>query len=140
MTTFSEFRRWLWSDWGKPNFLTRLGIPRVITYLLAYLLGPYLFYWLTLRYVPMREVEKQNFRMSVHNAFFLLAYAVFFITATTSQFVDFKYSLKGLSWDVRIKRGRETWKDPFVKVFWASFACVFVLLFLGWFRLIHQIK
>ena len=103
MTTFSEFRRWLWGDWGKPNFLTRLGIPQVITYLLAYLSGPYLLYWLTVRYVPIREADRQNFRMFVHNPFFLSAYAIFFISATTKRFMDFKYPLKNLSWNDRIK-------------------------------------
>ncbi len=138
MTTFTEFRKWLWSDWGKPNFLTRLGVPRIVTYPLAYLLGPYVMYMVTLRYSS--SVDRQRIRLLLHNPFVLSAYAVFFLAALTNQFVESKYNLKKLPMDERFKESRRIWKDPFVRIFWASFICTFLLFLISSLQFIHQLK
>ncbi len=60
MTNLADLWKWLWSDWGKPNFLTRAGIPRLVTTFLSFLLFMYLSYYLTMRY--SFEPNKESFR------------------------------------------------------------------------------
>ncbi len=138
MSTLAEFWNWLRSDWGKPNFLTRAGVPRIATNLLTYLLVPYAWYLLTLRYAPASD--KQALRLFVHNPLVLLAYAVFYVTLITDWFLHFRYGLKGLRPDKRFGVLTRNWTDPLVKVYWLSLASSLVLLLFGAFYFRHQMR
>jgi len=129
MTSNGSFLRWLWSDWGRPSILTRLGIPRIITYLLAYLLAPYLSFWLTARYVPGANWD--IFHRVVHDPFFLSAYGVFFITLLIRQFLESKYDLTAYRLRERSKILKKNWRDPWVMTAWVTLACTLLLLLLG---------
>jgi hypothetical protein len=129
MNSDSSFLRWLWSDWGKPNALTRLGIPQIVTYLLAYFVTPYLCFRLTARYVSGASWEM--FRQVARDPFFLSAYAVFFIALLSQQFLESKYNLTVYRWRERSKVLKSHWRDPWVMVAWVSFGCTLLLLLLG---------
>jgi hypothetical protein len=130
MSAFSDFGKWLWSDWGKPNFLTRVGIPRIATNLLAWLVWFYLCFLLTIRYVPAadRVAVRQKFRLALHNPFFLMAYASLYLCFLVREFLSSKYNVRGRALDKSI---RENWSDPFVKVYWVGGACMLLLFLIG---------
>jgi hypothetical protein len=64
MTTPADSWKWLRGDWGKPNLLTRAGIPRIATNLLTYLLVTDWF--LRDRYGPDRRA-RQRFQFFRNN-------------------------------------------------------------------------
>lgn len=127
MNVITDFWKW-WtsSDWGKPNSLTRLGIPRLATNLLSYLVGPYVAYLLTLKYVP--GADYRTYRLFTHNIFILLAYGVFYCFFLTHEFLSFKYKAKGTELN---KIVRKNWTDPFVRISWMCFLMSFVLFLIG---------
>jgi hypothetical protein len=138
MTRFADFKKWLWSDWGKPNFLTRAGIPRVLTNIVPFLLAPYICFALTLRYAP--ETDKQSILLFVHEPLFLLSYAVLYVSMVTDSFLEFSYNLKSLGLGERFRRIRQKWHDPFVKIFWVSLLSSMFLFLFGAFHFRHQLK
>jgi hypothetical protein len=136
MTSFADFRKWLWSDWGKPNFLTRAGMPRIVTNFLSYLLAPYISFYLTMRYAP--DADKQSIRLFVHDPFVLLAYAVLYVCAVTDSYLAFSYDRKGLRLDERFRLIKRNWQDPLVKIFWISLLGSMLLLLIGAFHFRYQ--
>jgi hypothetical protein len=138
MTSFADFRKWLWSDWGKPNFLTRAGVPRVMTTLVAYWLAPYLSFVLTMRFVP--GTDKESVRRFVHDPFILLAYAVFYSVVIADSFLEFTYNLKGLRPDERFRLVKHRWKDPLVKIYWTTLLISMFLSLLAFLHFRHQLR
>lgn len=135
MSAFTDFQKWLWSDWGRPNFLTRSGVPRIAINLLAYLLWFYVWFFLTIRYVP--GADRQKFRLLLHNPFFLMAYGALYLAMLMREFLSSRYQAKGSAVDKII---RENWNDVFVKVYWFSGACMLLLFLVGAFVYRHQLK
>lgn len=138
MSKLADVWSWLWSDWGKPNFMTRAGVPRFVTNLLTYLLAPYICYVLTLKFTPASY--QAAIRLFVHNPFILLAYAVFYVSLTSDGFLHSRYNLKDLGSDDRVGLLRRHWADFMVKVYCLSLACSLLLLLLGAFYFRHQIR
>jgi len=138
MTRFADFKTWLWSDWGKPSFLTRAGIPRIVTNFVSFLLAPYISFALTLKYSS--EVDKQSIRLFVHDPFVLLSYAVLYVSAMIYMFLEFSFNLKNIRPDERFRFLRQRWQDPFVKIFWVSALSSMFLLLIGAFHFRHQLK
>jgi hypothetical protein len=134
----AKFWNWLRSDWGSPNFLTRAGIPRIVTNLLTYLLAPIAFYLLTARYVP--SADKRRFNLVVHNPFFLFAYATFYVTVVTNWFLEFSYNLKTLRPRERFQVIRQNSRDIFVRIYWISAAVSVFLFLLGTLYFRHQLR
>jgi hypothetical protein len=135
MSAFTDFRQWLWSDWGTPNFLTRMGIPRVVTNFLSFLLGFTALYYLTLRYSAAGDREK--IRLFVHNPFTLAAYAALYIAILTREFLSFKYKVKGRALE---KFMRENWREPFVRASMFALASTFLLFLMGFLVYRFQLK
>jgi len=138
MTRLADFKKWLWGDWGKPNFLTRAGIPRIATNFVSFLLAPCICFALTLRFAP--ETDKQSIRLFVHEPLFLLSYSVLYISAVTDSFLEFSYNLKSLRLDERFRFVRQKWRDPFVIIFWVSLFSSMFLFLLGALHFRHQLK
>ena len=138
MTRLADFNKWLWGDWGKPNFLTRARIPRIVTNFLSFLLAPYICFALTLRFAP--ETDKQSIRLFAREPLFLLSYSVLYLSAITYSFLESSYSLKSLRLDERIRFVRQKWQNPFVKIFWVSLFSSMILFLLGAFHFRHQLK
>ena len=137
MTASAGFWKWLSSDWGKPNILTRAGVPRIVTNLLTYLLVPYLSYLLAMKYAPV--AYKPTIRLLAQDPLILLAYGVFYVTLATDWFLHFRYSLKGTGSEERFRLYRN-WKNLGVRVFWLSLAMSLILLLLGAFYLRFQMR
>jgi hypothetical protein len=135
MSVFTDFRRWLWSDWGRPNYLTRIGIPRIVTHLLAFILFFIALYYLQLRFSSAANREK--FRLFAHNPFILMAYAACYVGILTRDFLSFKYKVKGRTLD---KFMRENWSEPFVKVSIIAGASMLLLFLIGALELRSQLK
>lgn len=135
MSALTDFRRWLWSDWGRPNFLTRMGIPRIVTNFLSFLLGFIAFGYLQLRYSAAGDRER--FRLLVHNPFILAAYAALYVAILTREFLSFKFKVKGRTLD---KLMRENWSEPFVKVSIFAAGSVLLLFLIGAFVFRSQLK
>ena len=126
MSAFADFRKWLWSDWGTPNFLTRMGIPRIVTNFLSFLLGFIALYYLTLRYAAAGDTEKIH--RFVHNPFILAAYASLYLAILSREFVSSKYKVKGKALD---RFMRQNWSEPFVRVSMFALASMLVLFLVG---------
>jgi hypothetical protein len=138
MSKFADFKKWLWSDWGKPNFLTRAGIPRIVTNFVSFLLVPYISFVLTLKYSS--EADKQSIRLFVRDPFVLLSYAVLYVGAITYLFLEFNYDLKSLRSAERFRFVRQRWQDPFVRIYLISVLSSMFLLLLGTFHFRRQLK
>jgi|SRR5215469_1396920 len=134
----ADFWHWLWSDWGKPNLLTRVGIPRFLTNLFTYLLGPYVCYVLTLRYSS--AAYKPAIRVFVHSPLILLAYATFYVAVVSDWFLDSRYTLTRLGLKERFELLRHHWSDHVVRVYCLSLASSLVLLLLGVLYFRHRIN
>lgn len=126
MIAFTDFRRWLWTDWGRPNFLTRMGIPRIVTSVLAFVLFFIALVYLQLRYVS--PGDRVKVRLFLHNPFFLAAYAALYVGLLAREFLSFKYKVKGRALD---KAMRENWSEPFVKISMFALVSMFLLLLIG---------
>ncbi|HEY4740400.1 MAG TPA: hypothetical protein VIH76_07390 [Candidatus Acidoferrales bacterium] len=135
MGAFTDFRRWMWSDWGRSNFLTRMGIPRIVTNLLAFMLWFIALYYLQLRFSSAGNREK--FRLFAHNPFILMAYAALYVGILTREFLSFKYKVKGRTLDKFI---RENWNEPFAKVSMVALASMLLLFLIGFLSLRSQLK
>ena len=140
LTSWEHFWNWLWGDWGKPNFLTRLGIPRIATNLLSYLLAPIIWFILTLKYFP-DPATKHAFHLIALNPFFLLAYAVFYVAAVSDEYLESRHNLKRFRFNPQeqLRFLRQNWNDVFVRVLGLSFATSFFLFLLGVLRFLRQI-
>ena len=138
MSKFADFKKWLWSDWGKPNFLTRAGIPRIVTNFVSFLLVPYISFVLTLKYSS--EADKQSIRLFVRDPFVLLSYAVLNVGAITYLFLEFNYDLKSLRSAERFRFVRQRWQDPFVRIYLISVLSSMFRLLLGTFHFRRQLK
>jgi hypothetical protein len=127
MSAGIEFWNWWTSrDWGKPNSLTRIGVPRLVTNLVAYLLAPYLAYELTVRWVP--AADYRTYRVFAHNAFFVAAYIVLYVSYLAHEFLSFKYNARGRTLDRLLLK---KWNDPFVRILWMSLTTLFALFLIG---------
>jgi hypothetical protein len=135
MSAFADFRRWLWSDWGRPNFLTRIGIPRIVTNFLSFLLFFILFGYLQLRYSAAGDGER--FRLFVRNPFILASYAALYIAILTREFLSFKFKVTGRALD---KFMRENWSELFVKVSVFATGSMLLLFLIGAFVFRSQLK
>ena len=138
MTSFADFRKWLWSDWGKPNFLTRAGMPRILTNVLSYLLALYISFFLMLRLAS--EADRQSIRLFVRDPFVLVSWAVLYIGAVTDSYLKFSYNQKGLLLNERFRLVKKNWQDPFVRIFWISLISSMLLLLIGVFHFHRQLK
>ena len=125
-------------DWGKPNLLTRAGVPRIATNLLTYLLAPCVCYLLVARY-KVAPLEMEALHRSTHNPFFLAAYGVFYVSLITDWFLRDRYRL-GHRPAERFQFLKDNWKDIFVKISILSLAISLVLFLLGAFYFRQQLK
>jgi hypothetical protein len=135
MSAFTDFRRWLWSDWGKPDFLTRMGIPRIVINFLSFLLAFIALYYITLRYSATGDREK--LRRFVLNPFILTSYAALSIAILTREFLSCKYNVKGRALE---KFMRENWREPFVRDSMFALASTFLLFLIGFLVYRFQLK
>src|SRR5260221_4791296 len=119
MTRFADFKTWLWSDWGKPNFLTRAGVPRIVTNFVAFLLAPLISFALTLRFAP--ETDKQNIRIFVHEPLFLLAYALLTVIFLAIRSLKSRPNLKTFRQTEGFSLSNKSRKNLMVKTFGLSF-------------------
>ena len=126
MSPLTDFRQWLWSDWGRPTFLTRMGIPRIVTNFLSFLFVLVAWVYLTLRYAP--ATERGESQLFVHNPFFLAAYAALYTSILTREFLSFKYKVKGRTLDKVIWENRS---EPFVRVAIVALASSLLLILIG---------
>jgi hypothetical protein len=126
MSAFTDFQRWVLSDWGRPNFLTSIGVPRIVTNFLGFLLGFVVLVDLQLRFVAPGDKEKVQ--VFLHNPFILTAYAALYVAILTREFLSSKYQVKGRTLD---KFMRENWNEPFVKVSTIALASMFLLFVVG---------
>jgi hypothetical protein len=124
----SEFWKWLWSDWGKPNFLTRAGVPRVATNLLMYIAGTYIIYYLTLRFASPPEGHKYS--QFIRSPLIIFSWAVFYVSLTLEWFVSWRYHLKGLRFADRNRVLSQNSKDVAILASWMSLG-ISILLFLA---------
>ena len=129
------FRKWLWGNWGRANIITRLGIPRIVTSLLGYLLVPYAWYFFTIEYAT--DVDKERFRQAAHNPFFVMAYACLYLTVLVRGFLSSESRLRGQALDKSI---RQSWSDPLVKIYLVGGACVMLFLLIGTLLYRSQLK
>lgn len=129
MTRSDDFWKWLRGDWGKPNLLTRAGIPRIATNLSTYLLFPVVCYLLAERYMGTQR-DKEALRQCVHNPFFLAAYAIFYISLVTDWFLRDRYGPDRRAGQ-RFQFFRNNWKDTFVKIHSFSLAISMILFLIG---------
>jgi hypothetical protein len=133
MTPFIDFWKWLWSDWERPNFLTRMGVPRIVTNLFSYLLGPFIGYLVMKRYAPI--ADQKALREFVHNPWILSSYAVFYAVAALGKYLRFKYPLSSRDASRRIQVFREHSKDIFIRTYWATLIISLMLFLIGAFQL-----
>jgi hypothetical protein len=138
MSKFADFKKWLWSDWGKPNFLTRAGIPRIVTNLVSFSLALYISFALTLKYSS--EADKQSIRLFARDPFVLLSYAALYVGTITYMFLKFSYDLKSYRSAERFRFVRQKWQDPFVRICLISVLSSMFLLLLGTFHFRYQLK
>lgn len=134
MSDLTDFRKWLWSDWGRTDFLTRSGIPPLLTNLFAYLAGPYCIYLINKAYLPREEVPALN--QFIHNPFVLSAYAVFYPATLCYRFLESVGIIPSRArTGVRVSFARQ-WKSAVFKLYLISGACAMLLLALAafWFR------
>jgi hypothetical protein len=126
MDELRNFNQWLWTDWGKPNFLTRLGIPRIFIRIVAWVLWWYVCWALTIRFVP--GADKQAIEHSRYNPFFLSALVFLFFGGVCDGFIAQKYGLNGKGLD-KWKRGHRA--NPVVTLSWVSLALMFIMALIG---------
>jgi hypothetical protein len=138
VTAMAEFWKWLWSDWGKPNVLTRAGIPRIVTNLFTYLLAPCVSFYVTMKFVS--DADRERVHLLFHDGFFVLACAVFYVAFVMNSFLENRYHLTRVRADERFRIMRVNWKDPAILVFWVCFAVAFGLFLLGAVHFRHQIR
>ncbi len=127
MTNFADFWNWLWSDWGKPNFLTRLRVPRVVITLVTYTVILYIVERLLLRYTS--EPNRQSIHLFIHDPFFRLFLVDSFICIIAYEYVDFRYGWKRLQKTEGSQLFRNHWRDPILWFYWIT-AIISLLLFL----------
>jgi hypothetical protein len=133
-----HFGKWLWSDWGKPDWLTRLGIPYFIINLLVYLLVPYLLLMSLNAYSS--GLGNRVLPIILHNPFFLSSYAVFYLCSVTGQYLKSMYGLADRRADNKFHVMRQSWKDPFVKLFWLSLVISLAAGIIGGLQISHQLS
>jgi hypothetical protein len=127
------FGRWLWSDWGRPNFFTKLGLPRILTNLFFYIAYPFLIYYVMSRFLTGRDsIALSDF---LHNPFILSAYGAFFAVDVIKEFLDTKYSLRSLTPSEEFRSIRTNLNDPFVRIFLVAVSAFLVCLVIGGFQL-----
>lgn len=136
MNSKSDFWAWLWGDWGKPNPLTRAGIPRIMTNLATYILLPYLCFILMEKSVAISE--KRTIRTLVHHWPFLAAYCTLYVSLISSWFLQFRYSLNNSHPRERFQFLMREWRDTYVKVNMLSLAITLLLILYGAFHLRRQ--
>ncbi len=112
-----------------------MGIPRIVTNLLAFLLGFIALYYLQLRYSSAGDGVK--FRLFAHNPFIVTAYAALYVAILTREFLSFRFKVKGGSLD---KFMRANWSEPLVKVSIAATASMLLLFLIGAFVFRSQLK
>src|SRR5258708_122450 len=85
MSPTTSFWGLLWGDWGKHTALTSLGVPKVFTNLIGYLLISYISYLLVERYYPE---SKETLNAFVHNPFIVAAYILFYISSIIYKYAE----------------------------------------------------
>jgi hypothetical protein len=124
-----DFSRWLWTDWGRPNFLTRMGVPRIVTNVFTYLLGPFIGYLVMERYTS--TAEQKGLHDFVHNPWILSGYAVFYAVVVLDPYLRSKHSVSSESASTRFRVSRENSKDIFVRTYWAALILSLLLFMIG---------
>jgi hypothetical protein len=117
MNAKMDFKTWLWGDWGRPNFLTRLGIPAIVTNLLEYLCVPIILYFFLRAYGSGSQIRAVS-----HNHWYWLAYGAFFITVVTGRYKQTCYKATDSVVGDQFRLLKQQWTDPAIKVFWFSVA------------------
>ena len=97
-----------------------------MTNLVAYLLAPYLAYRLTVRWVP--GTDYRTYGVVAHNAFFVAAYVVLYVSYLAHEFLSFKYNARGRTLDRLLLK---KWSDPFVRILWMSLTTLLALFLIG---------
>jgi len=133
MSRFLDFLTWLWSDWGRPNPLTRLGVPRIVTNLLTYLIWPFVIYLVMDRYIPFHE--RQELHNLVHNRWILTGYGSFYAVVVLDSYLCFTYSLDGTDAFKRFRVFRKNSRDVFVRTYWAALILSLLISLVGAFEL-----
>lgn len=129
MSSFIDFLRWLWSDWGRPNLLTRMGLPRIVTNLFTYILGPFIGYLVMEKFASTGEQKAlQSF---VHNPWILSAYVTFYAVVVLDCYLRSKYSATSRSASVRFQALRENSKDTVVRIYWTALILSLLLFVIG---------
>lgn len=139
MNTFRDFGKWLLDrNCGKPDFLTRAGVPRIVRIPVIFFLVLYLSYVLMRRFAS--PTDKQRLSLAAHNPFLLLAYVAIYVAVVMSEYLEFCYQLKGLRLNERDRIIRQNWKDVFVKIYFLSGASALIFFLIGALIFSHQIK
>jgi len=118
----------MWSDWGKPNFLTRAGIPRIVTNLTSYLLAVYISFSVTMRSVS--DADREKYRFVIHNAYFISAFVIAYVSLLTSAYIR-SHKSNGIASDQRFPVGTEFAKRSIFVIFWLSLAATLCLFLIG---------
>jgi hypothetical protein len=130
MSDLARFAKWLWSDWGRNDFLTRFGIPPLLTNLLAYFGGGYFFYLIERTYFLRNNLSEAN--RFYRSPLVIAAFAVFYVTVLSYRFLESPANIQ----EPKMKGPASIphrWKGSVYKIYVLSFLCAAGLLCCGWF-------
>jgi len=136
VTRFRDFVLWLWTDWGRPSFLTRLGLPRILIDPILYLAYPSLLYFIMYRFLSAKD--RPALIEFLRNPFVLAAYAVFFIVHVLGHFLQQKYGRPGVNPSDQFRSLRQNLGDPFVRIYLLTIATFILCLLIGGLQLQSQ--
>jgi hypothetical protein len=129
MSDLTRFAKWLWSDWGRKDFLTRFGIPPLLTNLFAYFGVGYFFYLIERTYFLRKNLSVAN--RLYRSPFVLAAFAVFYLTVLSHRFLESPANIQ----EPKMKGPASIshrWKGTVYKIYVLSFVCAAGLLWCGW--------
>jgi hypothetical protein len=130
MSDLTPFAKWLWSDWGRKDFLTRFGIPPLLTNLVAYFGGGYFFYLIEKTYFLRKNILEVN--RLYRSPFVLAAFTVFYVTVLSHRFLKSRANIQEPRMEAPAPISHR-WKGSVYKIYVLSFFCAAGLLWFGWF-------
>ncbi len=138
MSPLANFKTWLLSDWGDPNFLTRLGVPRVVVSVVEYLLIPGLIY-LSVRAFGNGDALRA-LALAAQNYFFWIGYASLYVCILTDVYLDGIYDLKDIPAAEKFRVARQNWGNPVMKAYWISLIVSLCGFFVGGLQFMGRLK
>lgn len=138
VNSYSEFWRWLWSDWGKPNFLTKAGVPRIAINLAAYVAYTFVIYFLAWKIAS--PPDRIHLSLATHSPLLLASWVVFYVSLTVDSFLSDRYGLKGLRLSQCSRAIWQSSEDVFVKISFISLGISLILFLAGALIFRHQMK